>query len=413
MRVEVPYGSGHLSIEIDERSFGGTVLPNEPEVGDEGQTLSDALSHPTGPKTFREFLSDARELVVLVNDRTRSTPTARMLEHIYPDIRNIETTFIVATGSHRPPTADECREIFGGLYDVCSRTVVVHDARKKEDMVHIGRTEYGTDVELNRRVAGAGKILVIGSVKPHYFAGYTGGRKSFIPGVASYETIEQNHSHALSPNARALRLEGNPVHEDMESALRLLDERDIFSIQAVLDRRHRIYAAAAGDIHESFHAAVRPSSDLASVPVERKAQVVVAVAPYPPVDNLYQTQHSLDNAALALEDGGIVILVSQCSGGTGNGAFIELASSVSTPEEALEKIAEGYRLGYHKIARMAELSRWAEMWAVSDLDPEILRSVFMRPFDSLQQAIDQALAVKGSAKVLFLMAASLTVPRVD
>ncbi len=218
----------------------------------------------------------------------------------------------------------------------------------------------------------------------------------------------------MSSGAAALVLDGNPVHEDMTEALRFLTaDRDVFTILAVLDGRRRMGAVAAGDIEQAFLAATEISCEISAVRVESKADVVVAVAPYPPVADLYQSQHALENGKLALADGGVIILVTECRQGIGNPAFVELASSVSTPEEALDKIHAGYRLGYHKVARMVETARWAEMWAVTDLDPRVLESIFMRPFASLQTALDEALAAKPDAKVLFLMAANVTVPRLD
>jgi nickel-dependent lactate racemase len=411
MRLDVPYGRSSVPIEVPDEALGGILYPNDVRPGDASDVLARALSTPNGPRTFREFLSDADELLVIVNDRTRSTPTARILDHIRGDIDRIPTSVIVAAGSHVAPTPEELREILGGLHDELRGRTVVHDARRSEDMVRLGVTSRGTEVRLNRRVIEAEKIVAVSSVKPHYFAGFTGGRKSFLPGVASYETIEQNHSHALSPDAQALSLRGNPVHEDMVEAVALLGDKDVFAIQVVLDREHRICCATAGDINDAFEAAVERSREISSVPVERKAGVVVAVAAYPPVDNLYQSQHALEHGKLALEDGGIIILVSRCHGGIGNRAFVDLASSVSSPEEALAKILEGYRLGHHKVARMAQTTTWAQMWAVSDLAPEILSSVFMRPFTSLQEAIDEALRIKGPTSVLFVMDATVTVPR--
>jgi nickel-dependent lactate racemase len=412
MRLDVPYGRSSIPVEIPDRAFAGVVYPNKVRPGDEAAILERALSHPNGPVTLDEFLSGARDVLIIVNDRTRSTPTARILEHIRSRIDRIPTSVIVAAGSHVAPTPVELREILGDLHDRLGERTVIHDARKSQDMVRVGVTTRGTEVRFTRRVVEAERIVTISSVKPHYFAGFTGGRKSFLPGVAAYETIEQNHSHALSPAACALALRGNPVHEDMEEAVALLGDKNVFAIQVVLDREHRISCATAGDINDAFGAAVARSREISSVPVETKAGVVVAVAAYPPVDNLYQSQHALEHGKLALEKGGIIILVSQCHGGIGSRAFVDLARSVSSPEEALARIREGYRLGHHKVARMAHMATWARMWAVCDLDPDVLSSLFMRPFTSLQGALDEALRTMGPTRVLFLMDATATVPRV-
>ncbi len=414
MRIDVPYGREHITVEIGEENFAAAIGPNEVDVGDEGETLARVLDSPVGSGTFSDFLAGAKDLIVIVNDRTRPTPTARVLELIHPQIRNVpDVKFIVATGVHRAPTEREYREIFGDLYDEYSDRIIAHDARRSEDMVHLGRSKTGTEIYVNRNVTEATKIIVIGSVEPHYFAGYTGGRKAFLPGVASYETIEQNHKHALSSKARALALEGNPVHEDMVDAIKCISDHDIFCIMTVLDRQHRIYAATAGGVNESFHAAIDRALEVFSIEIPAKADVVVAVAPYPMDVDLYQSQKALENGKMALKDGGILILVAQCRDGVGEDAFVRLLSASPDPSEVLREIDRGYKLGFHKAAKIVEIAEWAEIWAVSDLDADLLRSIFMCPFPTLQGAIDKAVEVKGKdASVLFLMAASMTVPRV-
>jgi nickel-dependent lactate racemase len=413
MDIRVPYGKKEVAVAIDDSRFAGSVYPNEVEIGNEDGVLRGALDNPLGSVSFDEFVADARDLVVIVNDRTRPTPTAKVLELVHTKLERIpDVKFVVATGVHRPPTPEEYAEIFGDLYDVYKDRVIAHDARKSDDMVYLGKSTNGTEMYVNRHVTEASKIMIIGSVEPHYFAGYTGGRKSFLPGVASYETIEQNHKYALLAAAQPLALEGNPVHEDMVDAIKCISDREIFTVMTVLDRQHRIYAATAGDIDEAFYAAIDKAHDVFSVTIDDKADVVVAVAPYPMDVDLYQSQKALDNGKLALRDGGILILVAECRSGVGEEAFVKLLSSADTPQAVMKKIDEGYKLGYHKAAKMAEIAMWADMWAVSGLDPDVLRSIFIAPQPTLQEAVDQALAQKGDdAKVLFLMAASMTVPR--
>jgi nickel-dependent lactate racemase len=414
MRIDVPYGRGSVAVEIDGRNFAGAVGPNEVAIGDETETLKRALANPYGAKSFDEFLSDAKDLVVIVNDRTRPTPTAKVLSLIAPALARVpRLTFVVATGIHRAPTEPEYREILGDLHDTYRDKTVAHDARRSEDMVYLGTSSNGTEMYVNRTVTSASKIMIIGSVEPHYFAGYTGGRKSFLPGVASYETIEQNHKYAMLPQAQALALDGNPVHEDMVDAIKCIADRDIFCIMTVLDRAHRLYAVTAGDIDESFYAAIDRANEVYSVPIQQKEDIVVAVAPCPMDVDLYQSQKAIDNGKLALEDGGVLILVAECPSGVGEEAFVKLLRSASTPRGVLEKIDEGYKLGYHKAAKIAEIAEWAEIWAVSGIEPALLRSIFIRPVPTLQEAVDEALARKGpDARVLFLLAASMTVPRI-
>jgi nickel-dependent lactate racemase len=290
--------------------------------------------------------------------------------------------------------------------------VVVHDSRSPDDVTHLGCTARGTEVHLNTLVTDASRIVVIGSVEPHYFAGFTGGRKAFLPGVAAFETVRQNHSHALDPASCFMALDGNPVHEDMLDALALLGDRPIFSLMTVIDDERRVRAASAGDIHGAFHAAVSSAREMFSVDVPGRCDIVVAVARSPVDSDLYQAHKAIESARLALEPGGILILVAECGEGLGNDSFVEQLRAAGSPEDVAGLIGERYSLGDHKAVKLAELVMRAEVWAVTELPDETVESIFFRPCADIQSALNAALAKRGpGARVLFLMDAGTTVPR--
>ncbi|MFP3898672.1 MAG: nickel-dependent lactate racemase [Dehalococcoidia bacterium] len=415
MRIGIPYGKGKVEVEVDveESRVAGMVEPNVVSVGDEREIIRRGIESPINSKGFDEFIADARDLLFIVNDHTRPTPTARILEVVYPRVREMNPRFIVATGIHRAPTDEELDYIFGPHLGLMKDRIYVHDARKDEDMVYLGISSTGTEMYVNRLGLEAQKLVTIGSVEPHYFAGYTGGRKSFLPGIASYKTIEQNHKHALSPRAQALVLGGNPVHEDMVDALKTIGGKEIFSIQTVLDGQKRVYHCSSGNIHDSFVMAIDKAHEVYCVDVKEKTDIVVAVAGYPSDVDLYQSQKALDNAKLALKEGGILILVSECRSGIGEEAYFDLLASSRTPEEALRRIEQGYKLGYHKAAKMAEIATWAHIWGVTGLTERDMEQAFIKPCRGIQEALDRAVEEKGEkAQILFLMDASLTVPRI-
>ena len=415
MKIKVPYGKEYQEVTVEDARVLGVVEPNPVPRRDEEKLFHEALAAPLGGPAFDAFVADARDLLVIINDATRPTPTARVMDFLVPVLSRVreKVTLIVATGIHRAPTEDEYRQMLGRHYGEWRARTIAHDSRKDEEMVSIGRSKQGTEMSVNRRGVEAHKIVVIGSVEPHYFAGFTGGRKAFLPGIASYHTIEQNHKHALRLEARSLALDGNPVHEDMIDALGTIAQKPIFSIMTVLDRDHHVYAVTAGDIHRSFYAAIEAANEVFAVKVPGRAAVVVTVAPYPMDIDLYQSQKALDNGKLALQEGGILILVSKCRTGVGEEAFLELLSSAPTPQGVLEKLGHGYRLGYHKAGKMAEIALTSEMWGVTDLDPGILKKIFITAKPTVQQAVDEALRKKGpDAKVLFLTSGSITVPLV-
>jgi len=304
MDIEVLYGKNDkLSASLPDRNVLSVVYPNKVKEQNETEILLKAIKNPINSKSFTDFLSDAKDVLFIVNDGTRPTPTAKVLDMIYDQIKNKNMRFIIATGVHRAPTKEEFDFIFGKYYDVFKDRIHVHDSKREEDMIYIGTSKNGTEMYVNRLGMEAHKIVIIGSVEPHYFGGYTGGRKSFLPGIASRKTIEQNHKHALKLEAQALALDGNPVHEDMIDALKTIADKEIFSIQTVLDGERRLYGVTCGHIHDSFYAAIDKAKEVFCVKIPEKADIVVSVAPYPMDIDLYQSQKALDNGKLALKQG--------------------------------------------------------------------------------------------------------------
>ncbi|MFO7677127.1 MAG: nickel-dependent lactate racemase [Thermoplasmatota archaeon] len=413
MNVEVPYGKELRSVSINESCE--ILFPKKITIKNEKKIIKDALENPLHTRSFDDFAKKSEKLLVIVNDATRPTPTSKILEYLYPILSSHpKVTFLIATGVHRPPTDEEYEYIFGKHYNTFKNQIIAHDARNEKEMVYLGKSKNGTEMYINKLVSGYGNVLVIGSVEPHYFAGYTGGRKSFLPGVASYKTIQMNHKLALSNNAKSLALSGNPVHEDMVDAMNVLNNINVFSIQTILTGDHKIYAVTAGDLHKSFDAAIEYANQIFCVPLNQKGNIVITAAPYPMDVDLYQSQKALDNGKLALEKEGIIILVSKCRTGIGEEAFLELLASASSCQDVLNKLSDEYKLGYHKAAKMAQIGTNAEMWAVSDLDNSIIKKAQMKPYSGIQQAVDDAIKKikdKGrTPKIVVMPFGSLTIP---
>jgi len=420
MKIPIPYGKdGSIEVEVSDSRVAGVVRAKEfSGGGDEEAVFEEIYAHPVGMAPLHEWLETRREktgktdLVVVVNDATRPTPTARTLDFLEDKIPGwVDVRYIVACGSHRQPTEEEYRRLFGGeRYERARDRVFYHDAKDQENLVEVGETPSGEKVVINRLVAEASSVLVISSVEPHYFAGFTGGRKSFLPGVAAYDVIERNHSMAIRPEARSLLLKGNPVHEGMDEFARVAAGDRTYAFLTVVEPSGRAVGGACGDIFLSLEKCVPLAEEIYSVPVEKKADVVVAVANHPLDINLYQSQKAIENGKLVLRKGGVLILVAECPDGVGPDTFYRLLSSAPSPEEALAEIERGYRLGYHKAAKLAEILTWAEVWVYTDLDAEALEKVHMRKVTDLQGAIDEAIEKTGG-DVLFLVDGSMVVPR--
>lgn len=413
MIVDVKYGrDGVQEADIPDDRLIGVYYPNEVEKADADAVIEASVENPLGSESLQDFLEGGEDIVFIVNDGTRPTPTAKVLDALASRMDLTKPRYLIATGTHRPPTEEEYGNIFGThLEDVRDR-IVVHDSKESE-CVNLGTSENGTPMEVNKIAVDADRLIIITSVEPHYFAGWTGGRKSFLPGVASFKTVEANHRMATGMAAQSLALEGNPVHEDMMDALKAVKGKKIFSIQVVLDRNHDIYKAASGELNAAFAQAVKWGEEVFIVPVPEKAEIVVSAAPYPMDVDLYQSQKAIDNGKWALKDGGRLIMVSKCREGTGNPRFLDMLSTSDDPNKVLETIKEGYHLGDHKAAKMAEVMTWAQIWVVSDLDPELIRKANMTPFSTLKEALDKAFGEIPEAKVTVLQQGSVTIPKAE
>ncbi|MFA6682560.1 MAG: nickel-dependent lactate racemase, partial [Sphaerochaeta sp.] len=376
---------------------------------------------PVGSDSLDAFLKGAKSVLIIINDATRPTPTPAMLEALLPylekhHIEDKDITLLIATGAHRGATENEFEQLLGKFAKRLQSRCVSHDSRQTEMLTHVGVTRNKTPITLNKLLFESERIIATGSVEPHYFAGFTGGRKAFLPGVASFETIEENHKLALSDRAHSLALEGNPVHEDMMDALPHI-HAPIFSLMTVLDKDQEVAAASSGDLIGAFHAAVEVAKDIFCVDIPQKADVVVSVAKFPMDINLYQSQKAIDNGALATKDGGTLILVSSCREGLGDEEFAKLLSGADSPQQAISRIKEGYKLGYHKAAKMAAISQRMQVQGLTMLEDPILEGLFIEPVHNLQEAVDKALMKARDngvrdPKLLVLPDGCVTVPNV-
>jgi len=414
VKLSIEYNRGTVPLEVDDARIAQVVGLNHVQVVEETATLQHAIENPLNSRPFSEFIRDAKDVLFIVNDGTRPTQTAKILEILRGEISKITNIrFLIATGSHRAANEEECRRIFGAdFYGQYAARIKSHDALNDE-MVRLGVTSFETPVLLNRIAFDADRLVVISSVEPHYFSGYTGGRKSIFPGVAGYETIEHNHSLAMRPGVAPLVLKGNAVHEDLLEMMKFIKGKPVFSIQTVLSHDGRIYAATAGDIHESFYAAVGKANEVFAVPIKSKAEIVLSVATFPLDANLLQLQKALNNAKAALKDDGIMILVGACPEGIGGGNFYELMQRSREPFKARNAAKWDYKLGNHIAYNMADIAIRCGMFIVSELPDDVARTAFMTPAPSVQDAVDWAFGVKGKdAKILILTNGSLTVPYV-
>jgi len=406
LKANVPYGDQSMRLEIRDEI---TEVVSPKHFAADEQSVARSLLNPKGAPDLESFLSERKRILVVINDHTRPLVSA-VLKRL--PLRNNEVTTIVATGTHRSPNREELARLMCGSSPPYGGKVVVHDATDSEALRALGRTSRGTDVHLNSAVFEADGLVAVGSVEPHYFAGFTGGRKFLLPALAGYKSVEMNHSLALDERARILSLSGNPIHEDFMEALHMFGRNeDIFSIQVVMNPEHEVSYACSGDIVDSFTDAVEQATRTYTCRIQSKADIVVAVVG-PPLDiDLYQAHKAVENVKPSLNDGGVLILVAKCRDGVGNRAFYDLLAS---KQDIFQMVKQNYTFGGHKALKIAQLLQRAKIFAVTSLPSKMLQDISIVPYTNVQNAVDEARRIKGpNARILLVNDAGVAVPVQD
>jgi nickel-dependent lactate racemase len=321
-----------------------------------------------------------------------------------------KAVFLVATGSHEPPTDPQLRSILGDHFEAVRHRVHSHRATHLNSMIRVGSDPLGGDVYLNRMVLDYERVVVIGSVEPHYFAGYTGGRKALFPGLIDLATIERNHNLANSHEAAPLRLKGNPVAEHLESLLGSVDQRRFLSIQLVVDAQGQIAGVYAGNLESSFRRAVAKADELFARSVVRPFDMVLCEV-RPPIDrNMYQAQKGLENCQAGVIDGGTAVVIAKCVDGVGSDFFFRQAGRW---DRANNRPADGvYQFGSHKLTRMVALQRRVDVRLYSSLPDSIVEHVFYRPAGNLSELIRTKASGQNNFRIGVVLDAGNTVLKV-
>lgn len=402
--INLAYGHSQVQAQVPGANLLGVLEPRRTgQPPAEAVLLRSALDQPIGSPRLREIARPGLRVALVTSDLTRPCPSDRLLPCILDEltaagVRDDDITVIIALGLHRPMTEDEMRRAVGA--EVYGRVRVInHDP---SDVVRLGVTSRGTPVEIARTVVEADLRICAGNLELHYFAGYSGGAKAIMPGCGSEATVQANHAMMVEPDAAAGRLEGNPVRADLEEGAAMVGVD--FILNVVVDSNHQILGAVAGDVTAAHRLGCEQVAAQGIVPVPQLADVVVASAGGFPKDlNLYQAQKALDNAAHAVRDGGVVVLLAECSEGLGNATFEAWITEASTPDEVLQRIQREFVLGGHKAAAVASVQKRASIYLVSSMPTELVQSCGLTPFENLNRAIERALDEAGPSAGVLVM----------
>ena len=416
MQFEIPYGSGAVEVVLPQ---GAEVvrLPEPPITENARAEIRRAMDEPIGSPALHQLARERSDVAIVINDLTRPAPSALMLEEILVDlnaagIREDRVTVVVACGNHRPNTPAEIREMVGA--ELASRLRIVnHDSQDGDQLTYLGETEGGLPVWVHSAVASASLVIVTGVIAPHHGAGFSGGRKSAVTGVAGLETIKRLHSFPILPYGPAIGwLEGNPMHEAAVAGARLLGVD--FCLNVVETPLGAVFRAVAGDVERAHEAGVRVCEDTWRIELSRQFDVVI-VSPggYPRDINLHQSQKAMSAAELVVKEGGIIVLIAECADGIGK--FAPWLLEAGTPQEVIERFkSEGFTGGQSfKAFYCARALAEHPVHVASRIESGDLERMFFQPAPSPQTAIDEAMRLAGpGASVLVLPHAVHCIPKV-
>lgn len=380
-----------------------TLMPHEQQSAEpEDFLIRKALENPMGTEPLHKIVRPGEKVVIVTSDITRPVKSRTILPYLIEELNlgsidNKDITIVLALGSHRNHTEEEKRVLVG---DEVYENIRVIDS-DMNDCKNFGTCRNGTPIDIFTTVAEADRVVCIGNVEFHYFAGYSGGAKAIMPGVSSYAAIQANHSNMVRDGAYAGNIDTNPVRQDIDEVGEHFKIDFIFNVLQSSDKT--IVGAFAGHYIKAHRAACDALDKMYKINIKEKADIVI-VSPggFPKDINIYQAQKALDNARHAVRDGGIIILCASCKEGFENKLF-EKWMTTKTKEQMVMEIKENFVLGGHKAAAIAMTLMKASIYMVTDYDRKIIEKIGFKYFRNLQDAVDSAAAVTEENGTVILM----------
>ncbi len=395
--IQLGYGRDQLSFTFDPSRFQVLAEPAREERPLTDFEIGEAFTNAIESPPLDDFFSSGDSVLIVVSDATRATASAQIINLvvrrlIQNGVHPHDIAIIFATGIHRPVSAQEKSELLSPFIVQRIRTID-HDAYDQSSLISLGTTPRGTPVSLNGALRDFSRIIITGAVGFHYFAGFTGGRKSICPGLASAKTIEATHMLALDfqtggrrAGVETARLAGNPVHEECETIAAMI--APCFGINAVVDERGRATKLFAGDWRTSHSLACEDYAVSRSVEIDSKREVVVVSCGGAPYDiNVIQGHKAMDMAAHACRDGGTIILVAQCSDGLGRADFLKWFDEPDSQSLAA-RLRGSYEVnGQTAWALLTKAERY-QIHLISDLPDDQVKRMRMKPAKTLSAVVE-------------------------
>ena len=406
MEITVPYSKEGMDISIPDQNLIKILKSKAHDFKtnlSEYEIVKQALENPIGSKTLEELVKDKKNMVIITSDHTRPVPSRITLPIMLKKIRksnpNIDIKIIISTGFHRPSTKEELIYKMGEEI-VNNEQIIMHFSKDDKSMVKVGKLPSGGDLIVNKAVVETDLLIAEGFIEPHFFAGFSGGRKSVLPGVASAKTIMYNHCSEFidSPYARTGNLENNPIHKDMLYAAQSVNLA--FILNVVIDKDKKVIGAFAGDVKTAHEAGCEFVTKLSKVDKVNADIVVSTNGGYPLDQNIYQTVKGMTAAEATCKEGGVIIMISACNDGHGGQSFYDSVSSASSPSEILENVRKipkdktiPDQWEFQILARILE--KFTVIMVTNLCDSKMIENMHMKHANSFKEALKMAFDIKG------------------
>lgn len=413
MLFQIPYYKKHLDVEIEDSLVKG-VLTSHAESYKTSKTeeelVREAINNPINSPKLEDLVKGKNKIVIISSDHTRPVPSHITMPIYLETIRkgnpSADITILIATGMHRPTTKEELINKYGEKI-VREEKIVVHNAYNDEDMAFKGILPSGGELWINKIACEADLLVSEGFIEPHFFAGFSGGRKSVLPGIASKKTVLWNHNAKFiaSPYSKSGSLKDNPIHKDMVYAAKAANLKYILNV--VINSEKKIIYAVSGDLEEAHKVGCDFVLSLAKVDSVKSDIVITSNGGYPLDQNMYQTVKGLSSGEACVNDGGVIIIASSCVDGHGGEFFYHLLADYENVEEAYKNICD-------VDPSKTEFDQWeaqvllrilvkAKVIVVSeDCDPKLFTDMHMMHANTLSEALNMARSIVGNKKITII-----------
>ncbi|KPV42876.1 nickel-dependent lactate racemase [Alicyclobacillus ferrooxydans] len=418
MKTSLLYGKQELLVEVPDGSI--VIEPNDLEgLADDKQAIAHALRNPIGTPALRQMVKSTDKVAIVISDITRPTPNHKLVPWLIEELSHVPLeNFVIinGTGTHRDQTREEFIQMLGESV-VNSVNIINHHCHDKDELVHLGRSRFGCDVYLNKAYVEADFRIVTGFIEPHFFAGFSGGPKGIMPGIAGIETILTFHNARMigDPLSTWGNMVDNPLQE-MATEVNRMCKPD-FMLNVTLNKSKEITQVFAGELFEAHRRGCEFTREHTMIPVEQRFDVVLTSnSGYPLDQNLYQAVKGMSAAQKIVKEGGTIICASECSDGIPNhGNYAEILQMRKTPAEILDMISDPSfkKFDQWQVQKQAVIQVWADVYVYSSLPDEDVRKAMLHPTHDIEAALQDLAAKYGpNMSVAVLPLGPLTIPYV-